>query len=654
MTIRRASSSLLLLAACVADAEEPAATQRQAVGASAALCAYDGIAATIYSQQTASGDVCLTAENAAAARAGYFDVGLPNEPYSACVDGIPLCQRGARKQLLTATELPGGDIKYHTACTVEDADYGTDYVATILSRAGPNGDACWTAATATGQAAGLWDRASYARCTDGIPTCVGSRKVLTASARRADGSVEYHTACVRRSFRRTAHIVATVYAEENADGSGVCLTAAEPAARAAGYFDRGVSPSGPYGQCAGGRARCRAPARRVVLAATAVADGRVKRHVACVLPGQPEPQNVVATLYSHDGPDAICLDGRHPAAVAAGYFDLGAYGHCDRNGVPQCAPRTDKVILTMAQRPNGSIKYQTACLATPELLDPTDGGAREVPAGLDFYGWYNHPWNAQIADTAALRAYTNTITASDPNELVALYQRGFRRIVYRVSSHGFGVRFALGGDVAAYEAAFAAQYRPFFTDLRARLEATGVMSSVVAMYVADEPALHRDVFPNQGVFDRYIAFVAAQFPNQRIAAALAQDAAGAWPRGPHFAPPPALDVMMMDPYFFASVPCDRTSVEDYLYRTHPNSALDWAFGFGKEVWLVGDAMLRNGQPPAACHVRETMRIAQEDPRITGLMWFVYSAAFSDGVLSGASRSPELLALVRSLSARTCE
>ena len=102
--------------------------------------------ATIFSQSHPTYDECRTAEDPAAAAVGYWDLGN----YSYCDNGIPKCQNGAKKVLMSATDLPDGGIKYHTACVLPkyltNGNYSADEFddgKTIMVYAHQDDDLLW-------------------------------------------------------------------------------------------------------------------------------------------------------------------------------------------------------------------------------------------------------------------------------------------------------------------------------------------------------------------------------------------------------------------------------------------------------------------------------------------------------------------------------
>lgn len=273
-----------------------------------------------------------------------------------------------------------------------------------------------------------------------------------------------------------------------------------------------------------------------------------------------------------------------------------------------------------------------------------------------------------VSDHYALVRYNNVAFATnlDQVKLIAKYpyeRRVFKIELYRVMEHlfvGHGKNvipqdqiwtFPFRDEFADYDTAFVASYRAYLDDLKATWAASGLSDVIHVLYLADEPALHRNIFPSQAVLDAITEEAKEVFPQKKTSMAFSEDPQGdGIIRGPHYAPPPSLDVMWMAPYFWdTTLSCDPDAIRKYLYETNPNSALDWAFGFGKEVNLIGDAMLRNGLRLPDCYLQETYELARTDPRIQGLVWFIYDAEFSDGILSGAANDPALVSFIRDLN-----
>jgi hypothetical protein len=259
-------------------------------------------------------------------------------------------------------------------------------VATIYSRTAADGsNECRT------DAPGYWDLANYGACDAlGIPYCRnGARRVTLAMTDLPDGSVKYHTGCVRHGQQNTTRLVATIYSLERPGEPNQCGTARELSETTDAYWDLGS-----YGQCdQDGIPFCANGARRVTLGMTALADGGTKYHTGCVLTGQQRSDQLVATIYSvshADGTDA-CHTAAEPEFAALGYWDLGDYSSCDAAGLPTCRRGAKRITLGMTRMPDGSTKYHTGCILTDQAaggadrgddLQPKPGGRRRrVPHG---------------------------------------------------------------------------------------------------------------------------------------------------------------------------------------------------------------------------------------------------------------------------------
>jgi hypothetical protein len=325
------------------------------------------IVATIYSKSLPDGtSQCMSASNPTAAAAGYWDLG----GYGSCdAAGAPRCAKGSRAVTTAVTTLSDGSVKRHTACVLSGQGSGTAIVATIYSEALPGGTSqCMSASDPTAAAVGYWDLGGYGTCdASGTPRCTkGSRKVVAAMTELADGRVKYHTVCVLTGQTAASAIVATIHSKTLPDGTSQCLTASDPTAAAAGYWDLGG-----YGACdAGGTPRCVGGSRKVLMAAALLADGSVKYHTACVVNQAAPSTPFVATIASASSPQG---DSCHTAAdpAAAGHWDLGGYGACSASGAPRCARGSRAVLTGAARLPDGTVEHHTACVFPTLLRDGT-------------------------------------------------------------------------------------------------------------------------------------------------------------------------------------------------------------------------------------------------------------------------------------------
>ena len=160
------------------------------------------VVATIYSYSDGQQDYCQTADDETARRRGYWDEGRSQgAPFSACTEeGRPSCLRGSKLIIMAMTDLPGGRIKYHSACVLRASSRSTNVVATMRSRAYASGRAeCWHAEVARPSRLRPWDLDRFSRCrSDGSPSCGnGSRFIMLKMSRLGDNSVIYESACVR-------------------------------------------------------------------------------------------------------------------------------------------------------------------------------------------------------------------------------------------------------------------------------------------------------------------------------------------------------------------------------------------------------------------------------------------------------------------------
>jgi hypothetical protein len=332
--------------------------------------ALSAIVATIHSKSLPDGTAqCMTASNPTAAAAGYWDLG----GYAACdADGTPRCEKGSHRITLAMTTLPDGSVKRHTVCVLDGQSSGTAIVATIHGKSLPGGtNQCLTASDPAAAAAGYWDLGGYSSCdADGTPRCnKGSRKVITAMTMLADKSVKYHTACVLTGQTAASAVVATILSRQLPGGTNSCMTALNPTAASAGYWDLGG-----YSACdAAGIPRCVGGSRKVLMSAALLADGSVKYHTACVVRQAAPSTPFVAAISDETSAQGVgsCKTASDPAAAAAGHWDLGGWGACDASGNARCARGSRKVLTAATRLPDGTVEHHTACVFPTLLRDGT-------------------------------------------------------------------------------------------------------------------------------------------------------------------------------------------------------------------------------------------------------------------------------------------
>jgi hypothetical protein len=232
---------------------------------------------------------------------------------------------------MAMTSQPDGSVKYHNACFIDDQAQATRIVATLHSRSLASGqNECVTGRDPEGPKRGLWDLGQYGACNaQNEPTCQnGSRKLVTAMTSLADGSTQYHTACVIAQSPLAENWVATLYRKTDAGGSSTCLTASSALAKQVGYWDlAGV------GYCVDKQPRCELGAKVLTISTTRLPNGSVKSQHLCVLPEMIEapaqPQLATAfrdgktlVVFAHQDDDLLWM---LPLWGYASQFLLAAY-----------------------------------------------------------------------------------------------------------------------------------------------------------------------------------------------------------------------------------------------------------------------------------------------------------------------------------------
>ncbi|MBI5296256.1 MAG: hypothetical protein HY869_12345 [Chloroflexi bacterium] len=307
----------------------------------------------------------------------------------------------------------------------------------------------------------------------------------------------------------------------------------------------------------------------------------------------------------------------------------------------------------------------TACQPTvpPEPLAP-------VEPPFTYYGWIYVGYTAESADLARIRTYTNTGFAVLPVQVQILEGRGFENIIFLFNESAIldllwknegrqlpGVDGALWYDqeIPEYRNKFFQAYRQYMQGLKDELLTAGVYNQVDIFYLADEPAMHRNIYLDQDFLDRYVAEFKQVFPDKLGAITFAQAWEPTTAAGSHYDPPAQLDLVILDPYFFAvelgldEVSCDRDEIREWLYQGNSVSSIGWAKQFGKPILVAGDAQLKDGQPPKDCYLTEMYALLQEDPDIAGLLWFIYDKEYDEGgYIRGGGNDPHLVELIENL------
>lgn len=292
---------------------------------------------------------------------------------------------------------------------------------------------------------------------------------------------------------------------------------------------------------------------------------------------------------------------------------------------------------------------------------------------FDYYGWIYFFYGETNNDLARISSYTNTAFAISPEQVKILAPFGFEHIVYMLNEQAaLEIMYANEGqsmpdDGSAFHEQIIPDYREkFFTAYRQSLAQTkdllisaGVYGQIDQFYIADEPAFHRNVYLDQDFLNQYADEFKLVFTEKQSAIAFAAtddpQVVSARPEsGPHFDPPPSLDVIMVDPYFYdffgeVEVSCERTAIEKWLYQDNPLSNINWAKQFNKPIIVVGDAEIRGGQSAKGCHVTETYALLKDDPDIAGLIWFIYDKEYDEGgYIIGAANDPHLVEVIENL------
>lgn len=290
---------------------------------------------------------------------------------------------------------------------------------------------------------------------------------------------------------------------------------------------------------------------------------------------------------------------------------------------------------------------------------------------FDYYGWVYVFYTEANNDFARISSYTNTAFAVSPEQIKILAPWKFEHIIYMLNETAtleslyadMGLTFSNDSFhaqvIPEYREKFFAAYRQFLARTKAMLLSADVYDQVDVFYLADEPALHRNIYLDQAFLNQLADEFKTVFPDKLSAMTFAAtddpQAISQRPQsGPHFDPPPSLDLIMVDPYFYdlsgeADIPCDRSAINAWLYHDHPLSNIQWAKSFSKPIIVVGDAEIRGGRSAQDCHVQETYAILQDDPAITGLVWFIYDKEYDEGgYIRGAANDPHLLNVIENL------
>ena len=635
--------------------------------------------ATLYTEQHPNGDrLCATASTARVVlgqRAEHFSLWDASElPFARCSsDGRVVCERQSVAVLSAAATYADGTVARFWSCVADAQPTAAVPVAALREtwdRTG--GDShCRRAGDPESNKWGLWDsgRPAYGSCQDGHVSCQkGSRRLVTAMRITADDRVEAFVSCLLHGQALATNVVATFYSEVR-DGVSVCLDQSDSVARAVGYWDDGPSGFAQCGDDSTGIGKCTEGTRRIIEAALTLPSGGFKYHNTCVRADQRNSTRVVARIVTHSNTPV----GATCASTPAGYWDLAKYGGCRGDNFPQCLEGSKATLAAMHTLAQGVEEYQTHCLLEDSNRqdENVDRVLRSTLRGK-VYGWWTHGFYTdhlglfvrfpgerlpehRFPDSPApiceIGSYTNFGLARSPEDIARLVACGnYKTIGFGLNAHPLVAQMTLTSADPGFRDAFFATFAEYLDQLHSLLSGRNLIDAVDLWYIADEPALHRDIYIDQAFLDTYARLFRRKFTQGKVAMAFAEDRAGDGSRGAHYAPPPDVDIVIVDPYFWHNEhPCDSASLRRYLYSENENSTLDWAFQWDREVYLAGWAVSIGGKPPRDCYLEETFRVFQQDERIDGLVWFIYDAPFREGILAGAANDNALVAKVRDLA-----
>lgn len=298
-----------------------------------------------------------------------------------------------------------------------------------------------------------------------------------------------------------------------------------------------------------------------------------------------------------------------------------------------------------------------------------------VSPPFEYYGWVYAGYTESTYDLQRMSAYTNTAFAITPEQVKILAPLGFKHIIYMLNETAILERMAKNENLTLPQAPptaifyqdllpdfrekFFTAYRDHLLQLKNELIAAGAYDAIDIYYIADEPALHRNIYLDQEFLNQYADEFKQIFPGKKDTMSFAQmtDPAAIASRpesGPHLAPPASLDIVTVDPYFpdpifEQALSCETEIIRDWLYTGNPLSNIDWAKRFDKPILVVGDAQIKAWQPPKDCYITMTYQLLQEDPAIAGLVWFVYDKEYNEmHYITGAANQPALVKLIENL------
>ena len=294
---------------------------------------------------------------------------------------------------------------------------------------------------------------------------------------------------------------------------------------------------------------------------------------------------------------------------------------------------------------------------------------------FEYYGWVSVYYTESSYDLERMATYTNTAFAVSPEQVKILSSLGFKHIIYMLNEAAILEQMIKNEDLTVpnesqaaifyqellpdFREKFFMAYHDYLLQLKDGLIKTNVYDAIDVYYIADEPALHKNIYLDQAFLDQYADEFKQVFFDKKSTIAFSEiiDPAAIASRpesGTHFAPPASLDIITVDPYFYdltgeKDLPCERAVIQNWLYSENTLSNINWAKQFGKPIIVAGDAELKAGHSPKDCYITETYQILQEDSSITGLVWFIYDKEYNEGgYFTGAANDPALVRLIENL------
>lgn len=293
---------------------------------------------------------------------------------------------------------------------------------------------------------------------------------------------------------------------------------------------------------------------------------------------------------------------------------------------------------------------------------------------FEYYGWlYVHYGVTSVPNDLALVApYSNSGFALAPQQGALLKPYAFThnvllfneaailQLVYQNAGiampapNQYGVIWH-ANYISDFRDKYFVAYHQYMNNLKKTLTNSGTYNLFDIFYLADEPALHRNVFLDQAFLNQYVADFKTYFPGKKGAIPFAQDTspdAADYARGPHYNPPSALDIVDVDPFFPMHTPGqpwpDCSNVKNWLYQWNTTSNIGWAKQFGKPIIVSGDARLQSGQPVPDCYITTTYSLLKADTAVKGLIWWLYDKDYVDGQITGGGNSSHLVNLIANL------